>query len=56
MMVSDGFTAALEGKKLPSTTYRLSRSWALQFASSTESAGSSPNRHSPNGYFLLKGL
>jgi len=29
MMVSAGFTAALDGKKLPSTTYRLSTSWAL---------------------------
>src|SRR5437867_12749826 len=36
MMVSAGFTAELDGKKLPSTTYRLSRSWALQFTSSTE--------------------
>src|SRR6516162_10723360 len=30
IIVSAGLTAALDGKKLPSTTYRLSRSCALQ--------------------------
>ena len=43
MMVSAGFTAPLEGKKLPSTTYRLSTSWARQFGSSAELRGSRPN-------------
>ena len=47
MMVSAGFTAELDGKKLPSTTYRLSRSWALQFRSSTEAFGSRPKRQVP---------
>jgi hypothetical protein len=36
------------GKKLVSTTYRLSSSWALQFTSSTEAAGSAPNRQVPD--------
>ena len=45
--VSAGFTAPMLGKKLVSTTYRLSSSWALQFASSTEMAGSAPNRQVP---------
>ena len=41
-------TAALEGKKLPSTTYRLSRSCALQFVSRTLLFGSRPNRSVPH--------
>ena len=47
MAVSAGFTAPMLGKKLVSTTYRLSSSWALQLASSTEAAGSVPNRQVP---------
>src|SRR5262245_54510989 len=42
--VRAGFTAPMLGKKLVSTTYRLSSSWALQLTSSTEVAGSVPNR------------
>src|SRR2546425_13080472 len=42
MMVSAGLTAALEGKKLPSTTYRLSTSCALQFVSRADIFGSDP--------------
>src|SRR6516164_4661307 len=40
IIVSAGFTAPDDGKKLPSTTYRLSRSWVLQFTSSAEVFGS----------------
>ena len=40
MAVSAGFTAPMLGKKLVSTTYRLSSSWALQSTSSTEVAAS----------------
>src|SRR5438876_443518 len=47
MMVRAGFTAPLEGKKLPSTTYRLSSSCALQLRSSAEVSGSFPNRMVP---------
>ena len=47
MMVSAGFTAALEGKKLPSTTYKLLTSCARQFRSSTDVFGSSPKRIVP---------
>jgi hypothetical protein len=47
MMVSPGFTAPMLGMKLESTTYRLSSSCALQSASSTELAGSVPNRQVP---------
>ena len=36
MIVNAGFTAALDGKKLPSTTYRLSTSCALQWISSAD--------------------
>jgi len=43
MMVSDGLTAVLDTKKLPSTTYRLSKSCALQFTSSADVLGSCPN-------------
>src|SRR4030095_6827282 len=42
--VSAGFTAPMLGKKLVSTTYRLSTSWALQLTSSTDVAGSDPQR------------
>ena len=45
--VSAGFTAPMLGKKLVSTTYRLSSSWALQSVSRTEEAGSVPNRQVP---------
>ena len=45
--VRAGFTAPMLGKKLVSTTYRLSSSWALQCSSSTEDAGSLPKRHVP---------
>ena len=45
--VSAGFTAPMLGKKLVSTTYRLSSSWALQLMSSTDVAGSVPNRQVP---------
>ena len=45
--VSAGFTAPMLGKKLVSTTYRLSTSCALQSGSSTEVAGSLPNRTVP---------
>src|SRR5215470_1088944 len=45
--VSAGFTAPMLGKKLVSTTYRLSSWWALQSVSSTEVAGSVPNRQVP---------
>ena len=47
MAVRAGFTAPMLGKKLVSTTYRLSSSWALQLTSSTEAAGSVPNRQVP---------
>ena len=47
MAVSAGFTAPMLGKKLVSTTYRLSSSWALQLTSSTEADGSAPNRQVP---------
>ena len=47
MAVRPGFTAPMLGKKLVSTTYRLSSSWALQLTSSTEVAGSAPNRQVP---------
>jgi len=45
--VRAGFTAPMLGKKLVSTTYRLSSSWVLQLTSSTEVAGSVPNRQVP---------
>jgi hypothetical protein len=45
--VRDGFTAPIEQKKLPSTTYRLSTSCARQLTSRTDVAGSVPNRHVP---------
>ena len=48
MAVSAGFTAPMLGKKLVLTTYRLSTSWARQLTSSTEVAGSVPNRHVPD--------
>src|SRR6185503_5405714 len=47
MAVSAGFTALDDGKKLVSTTYRLSSSCALQFTSRAELAGSSPKRTVP---------
>src|SRR5690349_17922772 len=47
MAVRAGFTAPMLGKKLVSTTYRLSSSWALQLTSSTDVAGSLPNRQVP---------
>src|SRR5262249_33440002 len=47
MIVSAGLTAAEDGKKLPSTTYRLSTSCALQFTSSAEVFGSRPKRMVP---------
>src|SRR5439155_20443981 len=47
MMVRAGFTAPLDGKKLPSTTYRLSSSCALQLRRSEEVSGSFPNRMVP---------
>ena len=40
MIVSAGFTAPLDGKKLPSTTYRFSTSCARQFSSSALVRGS----------------
>src|SRR6516165_10844712 len=46
--VSAGLTAPLEGKKLVSTTYRLSRSWARQLRSSAELDGSVPKRTVPH--------
>src|SRR6185436_178663 len=45
--VRAGFTAPMLGKKLVSTTYRLSSSWALQFTSRTDVAGSVPKRVVP---------
>src|SRR5215510_3569862 len=45
--VSAGFTAPMLGKKLVSTTYRLSSSCALQSVSRTEEAGSDPKRTVP---------
>ena len=45
--VNDGFTAPMLGKKLVSTTYRLSTSCALQFTSRALDAGSVPNRTVP---------
>src|SRR5215831_5305101 len=47
MAVSPGLTAPMLGKKLVSATYRLSSSCALQLTSSTEVAGSVPNRQVP---------
>ena len=50
MAVSAGFTAPMLGKKLVSTTYRLSTSCALQLTSRTELAGSVPKRQAaPRG-------
>src|SRR3954467_11238695 len=46
--VSAGFTALADGKKLVSTTYRLSTSCARQFTSSAEVCGSVPNRTVPH--------
>jgi len=45
--VSAGFTAPMLGKKLVSTTYRLSTSCALQLTSRTDDAGSAPNQTVP---------
>ena len=42
-----GLTAPLDGKKLPSTTYRLSRSCALHIGSSADVLGSRPKRIVP---------
>jgi len=47
MMVSVGLTAALDGKKLPSTTYKLSTSCARQLRSSADIVGSRPKRIVP---------
>ncbi len=47
MAVSAGFTAPMLGKKLVSTTYRLSTSCALQLTSRMEVAGSVPKRQVP---------
>src|SRR5258706_7273998 len=47
MIVKPGLTAALDGKKLPSTTYRLSTSWALQLRSRADFLGSVPKRIVP---------
>src|SRR5262249_22478585 len=47
MIVSAGFTAADDGKKLPSTTYKLSSSCALQLTSSADVFGSRPKRTVP---------
>ena len=47
MIVRVGFTAPIDGKKLASVTYRLSRSCALQSTSRTELVGSVPKRHVP---------
>jgi hypothetical protein len=41
-MVSAGFMAADDGKKLPSTTHRFSMSWLRHHGSSTLVAGSAP--------------
>src|SRR5215471_11879819 len=47
-MVSAGLSAAEDGKKLASTTYRLSWSQARQCGSSTDAAGSVPKRAVPH--------
>ena len=47
-IVSAGFTAADEGKKLASTTYRLSWSHALHIGSSAEVAGCAPKHTVPH--------
>src|SRR6185437_14622734 len=47
IIVSVGFTAPIDGKKLASAMYRLSSSCALQSRSSTELAGSVPKRQVP---------
>ena len=47
MAVSDGFTAPMLGKKLVSTTYRLSTSCARQFGVQRAVAGSVPKRTVP---------
>jgi hypothetical protein len=47
MMVSVGFTAVAETKKLESATYTLSKSCSLQSTSSAEVVGSAPNRTVP---------
>src|SRR5262245_20402943 len=46
--VSAGLTELLDGKKLVSTTYRLSSSCALQSRSSADVAGSVPKRTVPH--------
>ena len=46
-IVKVGFIAPIDGMKLPSTTYRLSSSWALQCRSRTDVAGSVPKRAVP---------
>ena len=43
-MVNVGLTAPIDGKKLASVTYRLSRLWTLQLRSRTEVAGSGLTR------------
>src|SRR3954470_23447469 len=48
MAVNAGFTALADGKKLVSTTYRLSTSCARQFTSSADVCGSVPNRTVPH--------
>jgi len=47
MIVNDGLTALAETKHDASTTYRLPRSWALQFGSRTLDDGSLPIRQVP---------
>ena len=47
MAVRAGFTAPMLGKKLVSTTYRSSSSWALQLTSRTDVAGSVSKRDGP---------
>src|SRR6516165_2116091 len=47
MMVRVGLTAALDGKKLPSTTYKLSTSCVRQLRSSADVVGSPPKRIVP---------
>src|SRR5207244_4157527 len=58
-IVSAGFTAADDGKKLASTTYRLSWSHALHIGSSAEVAGCAPKRTVPHwcdGASIVNGL
>ena len=51
-MVSAGLIPPLEGKKEPSTTWRLEIPWALLLGSRTLVRGSLPNRQVPQAWAI----